>query len=540
MAQDPAAAATGTAGRRTLVVAVPSVKDRFDGWQELVERLRTLPGYTDDECRWELVHHGARRFGRADAEALALDVAATIQQRWVADGGYERVVLTGHSLGGLLVRRAWVHALGTDDPADHREWADAVERIVLFASLNRGVPATADRRWWLPAAAWAARVLPGGRRRLLLDLLRGSRFVTNLRILWIRALNELTHPPLVVQFVGSRDGLVRAEDSTDVESFPTGRQEVVPGATHGDLVRLDAAPDPDARFRLIAAAFTDRRPSAEVPLIGDPDRKVVVVVHGIRASNRTWVADLCRHLEAGWPGTQAVPASYGRFSASKFAVPATRRRFLGWLQDTYTEALAVNPRATFHFVGHSNGTYLLGHSLAQVPAMRFRRVYLAGSVLPTTYAWRERARAGQVQQLRNERAAADVPVAVLCAALRGLGMRDVGTGGVDGFLGFDDPVKTEVAYHPGGHSAALHEANLRRIAAFVMDGDPGEPDSLVREPSAGFAMLSRAAPWLARGVALAAVAAAAAVTVAGPWSPLANAAAVVGAAAAVLLAVDLV
>ena len=130
--------------------------------------------------------------------------------------------------------------------------------------------------------------------------------------------------------------------------------------------------------------------------------------------------------------------------------------------------------------------------------MRFDRVLLAGSVLPVGYDWRGRRETGQVRRIRNDRAARDIPVGVLCAGLRGLGMRDVGTAGVDGFHEWDDDAKSEVYYYPGGHSAALSVDNLPRLVTFMLDGTVLEPAALPRTPPAGFSFLSRAAPTLAR------------------------------------------
>jgi len=71
-----------------------------------------------------------------------------------------------------------------------------------------------------------------------------------------------------------------------------------------------------------------------------------------------------------------------------------------------------------------------------IPGMRFRNIYMAGSVLPTGYEWGDRVAHGQVQRIRNDRAARDWPVGVLCAGLAGLSIRrskrDIGTAGVDG------------------------------------------------------------------------------------------------------------
>jgi alpha-beta hydrolase superfamily lysophospholipase len=523
---------------KRLVVVVPSIHDRFEPWDGLIKRLKTLPGYDDATCDWRHIHHGADFRHRGRAMDFGAELAANVNQQWVAAGGYEDVVLVGHSLGGVFVRYAYLHALGTFDPTDRRPWAEAVERVVLFASLNRGVEVSFKRRWWLPVVAGLGRFLPVTRHWLAYDLLRGADFIANLRIAWLREINSLSRPPLMVQYLGRSDSLVGEEDSRDIDTFATGTQELVPDATHGDLIRLDTAPDPDARFALIARAFTD--PQLEgVALTGDPEQRVVIVLHGIRASNDDWPRDLERLIEAKWPGTEVIAATYGRFSARKFVIPATRRKYLSWMQDTYAERLAANPRATFHFLGHSNGTYLLGHSLEHVPAMRFERILLAGSVLPTTYDWQGRVADAQVHALRNDRAARDVPVGVLCSGLRGLLMRDVGTGGVDGFR-WEDPIKTETYYYKGGHGAALTPANLPRLAAYVMDGANNRPKDLVREPSSRFSLLSRAAPYLAWFLVLALLAAATAAIWLVSWPHVVTAAVLIGVAFTLLVILDII
>jgi hypothetical protein len=118
-------------------------------------------------------------------------------------------------------------------------------------------------------------------------------------------------------------------------------------------------------------------------------------------------------------------------------------------------------------------------------------------------------------------------------------MLDVGTGGVDGFR-WEDPIKTETYYYKGGHGAALTHDNLPRLAAFVMDGTNGQPNDLVPEPSGGFSMLSRAAPHLARLLAVLLLAGAITLAARGPWAVPVNAAVLIGAAVTVLVILDLV
>ncbi len=361
---------------KRLVVVVPSVMRRLEDWSTLIERVQGLDGYGADVADWFLLDHRATLSTRRSATSLAATVAAEIHQRVQSRGPFEDVVLVGHSLGGMLVRSAYVQARLAAADERNPQWPWLVTRIVLFASLNRGMEVSRHRRWWLPLVFWFARVLPWVRGFLLHDLLRGSAFVSSLRIEWIRIMSSGRAVPLVVQHLGTEDDLVTAQESTDIETFPTGRTVSLPGATHGDLVHLESASDPDGRFALIRPAFADPVPAAAP--VGDPEQQVVLLLHGIRASNEDWAAGLRDEITRTWPRALVSASEYGRFSARQFVLPATRRKFLGWLQDEYAEALARNPLARFYFVGHSNGTYLFGRSLLAVPAMRFERVLLVG------------------------------------------------------------------------------------------------------------------------------------------------------------------
>ena len=87
-----------------------------------------------------------------------------------------------------------------------------------------------------------------------------------------------------------------------------------------------------------------------------------------------------------------------------------------------------------------------------------------------------------VCELRGFARCVRVPVAILCKALRAIGVKDVGTGGFDGFFGGD---VQEVRYHSGGHSAMFSDANLISMLEFLFDrssrGTPAplKPDATV-------------------------------------------------------------
>lgn len=184
-------------------------------------------------------------------------------------------------------------------------------------------------------------------------------------------------------------------------------------------------------------------------------------------------------------------------------MPGRRKKNIEWFQDKYSYYFSRYPDADFHFIGHSNGTYILGESLKKVSGMRFKRVYLAGSVLPCDYPWVKRFDYdNQLEHLRNDRSSLDWPVGILCSGLRGIGMRDIGTGGFDGFY-WDEERTQEVFYYKGGHGKPLEEGNLDNIIDYILTGNGAPlPDSLMpkKKLSPLFLWCSRLAPFVMQGL----------------------------------------
>ncbi|WP_395244108.1 hypothetical protein ACGGZK_18600 [Agromyces sp. MMS24-K17] len=171
----------------------------------------------------------------------------------------------------------------------------------------------------------------------------------------------------------------------------------------------------------------------------------------------------------------------GYFTAMDFALPGTRRRKVHEFLELYGDAYASRDPDGFVFAGHSNGTYMMAQSLGRVPAMRFDRIYLAGTVLPRRFDWDRLFRDGQIGRwngstwepgtVRSDRGVTDVPVGLLCSWLRGLGSPDVGTAGVFGFEHTAGLPIDEARTLHGGHGAPLERPEqLERIAAYLATG----------------------------------------------------------------------
>ena len=467
---------------KTLLVCVPGLRFGIKKWEPLIQFLTSqdeLKGA--DVLRWE--HHCSylsRKFASTLAESLAASIDAKFVEAQQQGSPYTDLILLGHSMGALLVRQAYLIGLGSGVlDLKPQEWASKVQRIVLFAGINRGLFPPEEKtgtkqpftiRRWLGRVALEVLSETPFIHFLAEDLLFGSPFVTNLRLWWMRKISALPKPPIVVQLVGTEDGLVRRSDSWDVIGDPNGTEIPIPNTNHANIIEVQdkkGQPITERRTQIRKAVMDDIPPSPHPLAPGEQKSMVVFVIHGIRASNGQWVRQASTQIQAALPDAELVPATYFYFSAFDFVVPIVRRHRVRWFQDTYAYFLARYPKAEFRFLGHSNGTYLLGQSLRQLSGMRFTNVVLAGSVLPRDFDWRGRVDTKQVSKVWNHRARFDVPVAILCNAMRGMRMTDVGTGGYEGFGVV--PGLHECSYHPGGHGSALKKEHLPVLASQVTD-----------------------------------------------------------------------
>jgi alpha-beta hydrolase superfamily lysophospholipase len=483
-----------------LLVLVPALDPDCKLWQPLRKRLAEEPGFGPEDARWLDFDHQTHHFSLGSLEAVADSLKSRIDAEWERSGGYQEVILIGHSLGGLIVRQAFLLAAGEIPGGEASPWVRHVSRMVLLASLNRGIDVQRriDHRVMTRLVLLMHRLFPFLPYLRVLDAIKGSAFLTNLRINWIRYFyrsdQQRSAPPLVVQVLGDKDQLVHKEDSKDVLAFANGHYLTVPEANHKELYRIDLAPDPELRYAVIRKAFVGEFANAARERDCAPEiKRVVFLLHGIRASNvDKWIEGLRKLIEDRDPHTRTRRPTYGYFTALRFALPSVRRRNVAILQDAYTEALADFPDAEFNIIAHSNGTYMLGQALLAIPGMRFTNAALVGSVLPEDFWQRFTRLRDQVKNIRNDRANRDWPVALLCSALRGLRMRDVGPAGFSGFLGES---ALEVAYYRGGHGAALEPGNWNRLVTFVFGLGLEKPENLVDEPGF-YRQLSNLMPYL--------------------------------------------
>ena len=445
---------------------------------------------------------------------------------------HQEIVIVGYSAGALLARKAFLYGMGEIDdhpmPEVARHNADVWRailpklRFVLLAGINRGWsyderPKHMNKIDYVLAtiAISIVRKLPllG---RFIMSMERGQPFVANLRVQWIRLLQKLEDKmPPVIQLLGTEDDVVDRKDNVDV--LVCRRFIFIPvyASGHVDVLHFDNKRVGEARKQRLVEAI-----DMELDLLKkkyQPDRDelnqelnqskqssakdIVFIMHGIR-DNSDW----CREIEGYFyeknQRYRCVTSSYGHFPMLHFLLFNARKKNVRWFMDQYTEELARNPEATFHFVGHSNGTYLLAEALRSYKTMKFDRVCFMGSVVPGSFPWDQFHDEGRVNYFRNDRGAKDWIVGVFPGMFQLIGkyvklpiFRDIGDGG---FRGFDRSFginHKENYYFEGGHGAPIFEENLRSIVEFIT----GDSDGKVKDDMAkvnGLALIASRLCWL--------------------------------------------
>ncbi|MGU3387852.1 alpha/beta fold hydrolase [Methylobacterium sp. D53M] len=454
-----------------------------------------------------------------------------VRQRREEGGEYSELYIVGYSFGAVLARRLVVLAFGEQKdingavPAPFetdlqhfrapRSWAPRIRRLILLAGMNRGwsVSSAMD---WITSVKWgvnefiADTVFSG--RPTIMAIRRGAPFLVQTRLQWL-ALMDATYGPrpeiLTVQLLGSIDDWVSPDDNVDYSVDHTNQSAQnayfyieVPASGHRSILDMSpegaACPGPAAeRRKSFALALVGsyaqvahaavQRSQMQDNLPPEPDPTItdlVFVIHGIRDKG-FWTQKIARTIKLASDASNAASPidqhrkfaswteTYGYFAMMPFVFRTTRQRKVEWLMDRYVEARARYPRATFHYVGHSNGTYLAAQALQDYPGARFENIVFLGSVVRRDYDWISLTRSGRAGRILNYVATGDWVVSIFPNGLQPLSWFNLGSAGHDGFDQAEPsgPIY-QVAYIEGGHGAGLGEAYRKDIAQFITSGQP--------------------------------------------------------------------
>ncbi|WP_165070123.1 alpha/beta fold hydrolase [Paludisphaera rhizosphaerae] len=454
---------------------------------------------------------------RADAARIAADLSDAIQEAVDARAqrpgdGYRKIVLIGHSVGALMIRKAYVYGRGQvqDCPTQlvrgKKPWPGLVERMVLMSSMDRGWTLTVRPEYMSRPLYWFFRLIQrparkAGLGKLIFATLRGSPFIGNLRVQWSNLNATAEGYPLTILLVGKYDNMMKESDHQDVllagDKFcslvvTSDGIERSKQTGHYDILRFTPGPghSPEScekRERLFRTAIAD--PVGEIgPQTAVENRRrdevtrVVYLVHGIRDYG-DWVDAVAEKLKdvaraEGMPEDSLVvrKGKYVYFSLLNFLIPRDRLKVTREFMDSYTQDVAQfpNARRRFGFVGHSHGTHMLAQAMRDYKACRFERVALTGSVVDRDYEWDEFEAEGRLQDLRNDVATRDWVVGLFPAfheQLRRVFRRPRGVLGSGGLTGFTRDVANRNQFTvDGGHGAALDPRNHESLSRFILLG----------------------------------------------------------------------
>lgn len=232
--------------------------------------------------------------------------------------------------------------------------------------------------------------------------------------------------------------------------------------------------------------------------------RVIFLIHGIR-DFADWQENIEYHLRRLSINASSssddilhiVPISYGYFTALQFLFRMERRRAVRAFTDSYLQVISQFPSISqedINVYAHSNGTFVFAEAIRRYKSIRVNRVLFGGSVLPTSFAWRDYTAAqgtGQVRQLINYCANRDYPTGFLCRGLSfpwlGKPYLEIGPAGTDGFATRSRGKDVFNYYIEGDHGAtnAPGKNAALRVACFLLglDNIPTENSTSISDYS---------------------------------------------------------
>lgn len=415
------------------------------------------------------------------------------------------IIIIGHSMSAVLARKLFIVACGENsnaplgnrftNTATPRPWASQVKRIILLAGVNRGW--TINSHLYTKTAIlskiglFVGNIMKmAGFEPLIFKTRRGSPFITQMRIQWVSMLRHTQYKKVgnvpVIQLLGTKDDIISPDDNIDMLTGNNFIYLEVPESDHLTVLNVIKGKDASKRRKVFEEAITlsqDELFKKQIVPVDDISLKidltvtdVVFVVHGIRDTGY-WTQKIARRVKALGDCDNrkfaTETSTYGYFAMLPFLMPFIRRQKVEWLMDQYTENLVLYPNATFSFVGHSNGTYLLAKSLREYPVCTFKNVVFAGSVVHKQFEWKRMIEEKRISSFYNLIASSDWVVAMFPKAFQTLRLQDIGSGGFDGF---SEKLNSEyqLRFVKGGHGAAIEENYWDDIAHFIVHGKPSQ------------------------------------------------------------------
>ena len=160
---------------------------------------------------------------------------------------------------------------------------------------------------------------------------------------------------------------------------------------------------------------------------------LVFSIHGIR-TKAAWQRALSETLSR-----DNIPCSsynFGYYSLLRFLFQPSNKKMIDLFYEYYSEVLANhtdmidlnNSMKRPSIVVHSFGSYILGYCMLKYPDVKFDKIILCGSILPTTFDWATLLVRDQVNRVLNEYGLDDIWAKVV-----GIFIPKTGKSGATGF-----------------------------------------------------------------------------------------------------------
>jgi hypothetical protein len=355
--KDPLVQGPETAQR--LAIVLHGMRMEPGDLKSLTATILSTPGYADTRLIVPRLPVGI--FSTAQTDDISACLITLVDREWqkreAAGQPYRSMLLVGHSIGSLFVRKLYVVARGelkaapfekglrealgmhgdNAGPVPRRgRWVDTVDRIVLLGAINRGWSADHHmplvRMVQIQTGLAFSRLVQAmnGPALTVMATRKGAPFVTQLRLQWL-AMMDCSSPRLaressgpqptstgrcdeqpqtavadVVQLLGTQDDLIPPGDGIDPVTGGSFTYLEVPHSDHRNVVVMDSnTPEGEARSKVLLKALgpapvkSDATPEL-VSARGQPDfdvKHVVFVMHGIRDEG-FWTERLASRVRA--------------------------------------------------------------------------------------------------------------------------------------------------------------------------------------------------------------------------------------------------
>ena len=438
----------GNENEENLLVFIPGMTLKPEDYKSLFSRLKSDKNF----LKYYAIGFGFNNYwySNTDPNQIAKDISDAIEG---ISSKYKKIILVGHSAGGLLVRKCLITAV------QHTyTWSKKVDRLVLLSSTNRGF---VIRDFLENALLFGSQAIGIG--KLYQHFQRGSDWVNQLRIDWSTNFKEYeVNVPLVVQIRGEEDEFVESDDSADLLYFENAYEVTLKNVDHSAFCKTELSDENIAIIQncFFRVNFKKRKSKKNLPPM------LVFLVHGIR-DYAEWQEALAQEIVDINPNALVIPVQYGYFNAFQFLSPLQRSRPSRIFADKYIQAKLKYPQSEVAIAAHSNGTYAVAKAFDNHNFIKADRLYLAGSVLPRGFDWAEILDQDRLGVFRNDIANSDWPVGFLCGAIKWMDWR-IGDAGFRGFRKIEPNNK----YLKGPHGAALSPPYRSEVAQFLVSGEP--------------------------------------------------------------------